>query len=343
MTNSQELATRCFTPKDAIPNALDGERIAVLGYGHLGQPFALNMRDLGTTALVIGNIADEYAQQAKGEGFTVLPIRMAVAGADVVLILLPDEVIPEIFPTEIAPHLAPGAAIVFGSGYNLAYGLISAPPQVDILMLAPRMAGENARQRFLDGRGFYAYISVEQDNSGKAWRRLLGLAEKVGVLRAGALELDARREADLDLLVEQTVGAALGVAIMNVFALGVESGIPPEVMVMEMYMDEEMETVWRSFREQGFIRASNAHGPTAMYGGFVRTMQLMNSDLTARFRETFENIRNGKFAGQFQSERQAGYPMLSQAQAMITDENPITQAELGLRKMLAVSSKEIKV
>jgi ketol-acid reductoisomerase len=298
------------------------------------------LRDSGATALVIGNIPDDYAQQARNDGFTVLPIREAVASADVVLILLPDEVIPEIFPTEIAPRLSPGAAIVFGSGYNLAYGLISAPPQADVLMLAPRMAGENARQRFLDGRGFYAYISVEQDSSGKAWRRLLGLTEKVGVLRAGALELDARREADLDLLVEQTVGAALGVAIMNVFALGVEAGIPPEVMVMEMYMDEEMETVWRSFREQGFIRASNAHGPTAMYGGFVRTMQLMNSDLTARFRETFENIRNGGFAGQFQSERQAGYPMLSQAQVMITDENPITQAELRLRQMLAASSHE---
>lgn len=339
MLNSQTPATRCFTARDAIPDALLGERIAVLGYGHLGQPFALNLRDSGATALVIGNIPDEYAHQATKDGFTVLPIPEAVASADVVLVLLPDEVIPEIFPTEIAPHLSPGAAIVFGSGYNLAYGLISAPPQADVLMLAPRMAGENARQRFLDGRGFYAYISVEQDSSGKAWRRLLGLAEKVGVLRAGALELDARREADLDLLVEQTLGAALGVAIMNVFALGVEAGVPPEVMVMEMYMDEEMETVWRSFREQGFIRASNAHGPTAMYGGFVRTMQLMNSDLTASFRETFENIRNGNFARQFQSERQTGYPMLSQAQAMITDENPITQAEQRLRQMLAASSQ----
>ncbi len=335
----QQPATRCFTSKDVIPGALEGERIAVLGYGHLGQPFALNLRDSGATALVIGNIPDDYAQQATRDGFAVLPIREAVASSDVVLILLPDEVIPEIFPTEIAPALSPEAAIVFGSGYNLAYGLISAPPQADVLMLAPRMAGENARQRFLDGRGFYAYISVEQDISGKAWRRLLGLAEKVGVLRAGALELDAHREADLDLLIEQTVGAALGVAILNVFALGVEAGIPPEVMVMEMYVDEEMETVWRSFREQGFMRASNAHGPTAMYGGFVRTMQLMNSDLTTHFRETLENIRNGAFAQQFQSERQAGYPMLSQAQAMITDENPITQAEQRLRRMLAASSR----
>jgi ketol-acid reductoisomerase len=340
MMDSQKPAARSFTAKDAIPDALEGERIAVLGYGHLGQPFALNLRDSGVAALVIGNIADDYAQLARSEGFAVLPIREAVAGSDVVLILLPDEVIPEIFPTEIAPHLSPGAAIVFGSGYNLAYGLISVPPQVDVLMLAPRMAGENARQRFLDGHGFYAYISVEQDSSAKAWRRLLGLSEKVGVLRAGALELDARREADLDLLVEQTVGAALGVAIMNVFALGVEAGIPPEVMVMEMYMDEEMENVWRSFRQQGFIRASNAHGPTALYGGFVRTMQLMNSDLTARFRETFENIRTGGFAGQFQSERLSGYPVLSQAQAMIADENPITQAEQSLRRMLAQAARE---
>jgi ketol-acid reductoisomerase len=334
MAASTPAAMRCFTSKDAIPNALNGERIAVIGYGHLGRPFALNLRDSGVTSLIVGNIADAYAQTAREDGFLVVSLEQAVRSADIVLVLLPDEVIPEVFKDGIAPYLAAGSAIVFGSGYTLAYGLIAPPPNVDVLLLAPRMAGENARQRYLDGRGFYAYISAEQDASGKAMQRLLGLADGVGVLRAGALELDARKEADLDLLVEQTLGAALGAAIMNVFALGVEAGVPAEAMVFEMYMSEEMETVWRSFRQEGFLRASNAHGPTALYGGFIRTMQFLSSDLPVKFRQIFDEIRSGQFARDFQAERRAGYPMLSQAQGMILEEHPISEAEANLRRAL---------
>jgi ketol-acid reductoisomerase len=334
---SQNAPIRCFTTRDAQPGALDGERIAVLGYGHLGRPFAMNLRDSGVTSLVIGNIPDAYADQAAADGFTVLPIGQATAQADIVLVLLPDEVIPEVFAAEIAPHLSPASAIVFGSGYNLAYGLITPPAGIDVLMLAPRMAGENARQRFLNQQGFYAYVSVEQETSGKAWRRLLGLAGAVGVLRAGALELDARREADLDLLVEQTVGAALGVAVLSTFEMGVEAGIPPEAMVMEMYMSEEMEMVFRSFRQEGFFKASTVHGPTALYGGYNRTMQLMQSDLVPIFHETLQDIQSGGFAQRFQAERQAGYPMLSLAMEMTMEDAPQSQAEARLRTMLSGS------
>jgi len=333
VTSNESL--RFFTVEDVNPEALEGERVAVLGYGFLGHTFALNLRDAGVDSLVVGNIADEYAKKAVSEGHVVVPIGKAVADSDVILVLLPDEVIPDLFAADIEPNLAPGKAIVFASGYNLAYGLIEPPADVDVLLLAPRMAGENARQRFLDKRGFFAYVSVEQDASGKAWTRLLGLALKVGVLWAGAIELDARREADLDLFIEQTLGAVVGVAILSAFTIGVEAGIPPEAMVMEMYMSEEMEMVWRGFREQGFFRASDSHGPTALYGGFVRTMQLMTSDLVAKFRETMQEIQGGQFASQFQAEREAGYSLLSQAQSMTAETSPasqpIVQAEQRLR------------
>jgi ketol-acid reductoisomerase len=127
----------------------------------------------------------------------------------------------------------------------------------------------------------------------------------------------------------------LGVAIMSAFDLGVDAGLPPEAMVLEMYMSEEMETVWRSFRTEGFLRASSAHGPTAMYGGFIRTMALLGSDLPGKMRETFAEIRSGAFATKFQAERQAGYPMLSAAEAMALGDHPITEAESSLRKRLA--------
>ncbi len=332
---SKNPTMRCFTQKDAIPDALQGERIAVLGYGHLGRPFAMNLRDSGITNLAIGNIADEYAEQAAQEGFTVHSIGQATSQASVILILLPDEVIPEVFAADIAPNLHPNSAIVLGSGYTLAYGLVTPPANIDVLLLAPRMAGENARQRFLNQQGFYAFVSVEQDASHKAWRRLLGLADGVGILRAGALELNAKLEADLDLLVEQTLGAALGASILSVFTLGTEIGIPPEALVMEMYISEEMEMVWRSFREKGFFLASSVHGPTALYGGFIRTMQIMQSELIQKYREALSEIHNGEFAQKFQAEREAGYPSLTMARAMTLEDAPITLAEKHLLALLS--------
>jgi len=332
---SQESSVRFFTSKDADPGMLANQQIAVLGYGHLGRPVSLNLRDSGFENVVVGNIEDEYAVLGRDEGFNVLPIGEAVSQADIVLILLSDEIIPEIYTSEIAPNLNPEAAIAFASGYTLAYDLVVPAPNIDVLLLAPRMAGDNARQRFLDQQGFFAYISVEADASGKAWDRLLGLCDAIGVLRAGALELDARREADIDLFIEQTLGAVLGVSIMNVFAIGEEAGIPPEALVMEMYMDEEMEMVWRSFREEGFFKASSVHGPTALYGGFIRTMQFMGSGLSDTFREILEEISSGEFAQKFQAEREAGYPMLSQAQAMSMDDSPFAQGEQRVRQLIA--------
>ncbi len=119
MSNPESPSIRCFTEKDAIPRALAGERIAVLGYGNLGQPFSLNLRDSGVISelddsqLVVGNIPDEFAKKARVDGFQVLPVSQATSQADIILVLLPDEVIPEVFRTEVAPNLAQGSAIVF--------------------------------------------------------------------------------------------------------------------------------------------------------------------------------------------------------------------------------------
>ena len=130
--SAEKLGVRFFTAKDADPTALAGQTIAVLGYGHLGQPMALNLRDSGITNLVIGNIDDDYADQAREHDFQVLSISAAVQAADIVLILLSDEVIPEVFATDIPPVLKPGSALVFASGYTLAYNLIAPPAGIDV-------------------------------------------------------------------------------------------------------------------------------------------------------------------------------------------------------------------
>lgn len=330
MTNGREARVRVYQVADAPPRALAGEEVAVLGYGNLGRSAALNLRDSGVK-IRVGNRQDEYAERARADGFEVASLAVA-ATDDIIFILLPDEVIPVVFAAEIAPALRTGSAIAFASGYSLAFGLIHPPDTVDVLLVAPRMAGVSARARYLSGQGFWGCVGVEANPSGRAQRRMLGLAEALGVLRAGAIEMSAAVEATLDLFVEQTLGALLGMAIMAAFEVGRQAGIPAEALVMEMYMSGEMEVVFRSFRETGFLRSSEDHGPTAVYGGITRTLEMDRDAMIKRFQTILEDIRDGGFARRFQDEARNGYPMLEVALGMIHGSSPITDAEERLRR-----------
>ncbi len=333
MANPGETQIKVYRAGDAPPRGLTGEAVAVLGYGNLGRTAALNLRDSGAKVRV-GNQEDEYAERARAEGFEVVPLPVA-ASDEIIFLLLPDEVIPTVFASEVAPALRPGSAIAFASGYSLAYDLIHPPDTVDVLLVAPRMAGISARERYLAGEGFWACVGVEADRSGRAQQRMLALAEALGVLRVGAIEMSARVEAALDLFVEQSVGALLGMAIMMAFEVGREAGIPDEALVMEMYMSGEMEVVFRSFREAGFFRASEDHGPTAVFGGLTRTLEMDREALMASFRTILGDIKSGGFAQRFQDEAKNGYAMLEMARAMIHGDSPITDAEARLRRLTA--------
>ena len=323
---------KVYRAADAPSGGLAGESVAVLGYGNLGRSAALNLRDSGAKVR-IGNREDEYAVLARADGFEVVPLAEAATDT-MVYVLLPDEVIPAVFEDEVARALRAGAAVAFGSGYCLAFDLIRPPAHVDVLLLAPRLAGRQARTRYQAGEGFWACIGVEADHSGQALRRLLALAEGLGVLRAGAMEMTAKSEAALDLFVEQTVGALLGTAMLIAFDAGTEAGIPAEALAMEMYMSGEMEGVFRSFREAWFLRASEEHGPTALFGGITRTVEMDREAIATSFRTILHDITSGAFARRFQDEAQNGYPMLTVAKEMTRGSSPITDAEDRLRRLM---------
>jgi ketol-acid reductoisomerase len=323
---------KVYRAADAPAGGLAGESVAVLGYGNLGRSAALNLRDSGAKVRV-GNREDEYADLARGDGFEVVPLAEA-ASDTMVFVLLPDEVIPLVFEPEIAPALRAGAAVAFASGYCLAFDLIRPPAHVDVLLLAPRIAGAQSRALYQAGKGFWAFVGVEADRSGQALPRLLSLAEAFGALRAGAVEMTAAREAALDLFVEQTVGALMGTALLVAFDVGTEAGIPPEALVMEMYMSGEMEGVFRSFRETGFLRASEEHGPTALFGGITRTLEMDREAIAASFRTILADIASGAFARRFQEEARSGYPMLTVAREMTRGTSPISDAEDRLRQLM---------
>ena len=332
MANSGETTVKVYRAADAPQRGLTGETVAVLGYGNLGRTVALNLRDSGAK-IRVGNREDEYAERARAEGFEVVPLQVA-ASDQIIFLLLPDEVIPTVFASEVAPALRPGSAIAFASGYSLAFDLIRPPDTVDVLLVAPRMAGISARERYLAGEGFWACVGVEADRSGRAQQRMLALAEALGVLRVGAIEMSARVEAALDLFVEQSVGALLGMAIMMAFEVGREAGIPGEALVMEMYMSGEMEVVFRSFREAGFFRSSEDHGPTAVFGGITRTLEMDREAMMASFRTILEDIRSGGFARRFQDEARRGYPMLEVAKSIMHGPSPIAEAEERIRRLV---------
>jgi ketol-acid reductoisomerase len=330
MTTPRQTPVKVYRTEDVPPSALEGESIAVLGYGNLGCSAALNLRDSGVKVR-IGNRDDQYAERARADGFEVVPLATA-AGDDIAFVLLPDEVIPEVFSRDIAPELRPGSALAFASGYSLAFGLVRPPQTVDVLLVAPRMAGAATRTRYLAGQGFWACIGVEADRSGRAHRRMLGLADALGALRPAAIEMTAAAESALDLFVEQTIGPLLGTALMVAFEVGREAGIPAEALVMEMYMSGEMETVFEGFRTAGFLRSSEDHGPTAVFGGLTQALEIGREEMAQRFRRVLEDIKNGRFAERFQAEARGGYLTLSMARSFLRGRSPITDAEAQLRR-----------
>jgi ketol-acid reductoisomerase len=330
MTTSGQTLVKLYRTGDVPAGALDDEFIAVLGYGNLGRTAALNLRDSGVKVRV-GNRDDEYAERARADGFEVVPLATA-AGDDVVFVLLPDEVIPEVFSRDVTSELRPGSAVAFGSGYSLTFGLVRPPDTVDVLLVAPRMAGGAARDRYLTGQGFWACVGVEADRSGRAHRRMLGLADGIGALRPAAIEMSAATESALDLFVEQTIGPLLGTAMIIAFEIGREGGIPPEALVMEMYMSGEMETVFEGFRTAGFLRSSEDHGPTAIFGGITRAIEIDREDIAARFRRVLGDITSGAFAQRFQAEARDGHAMLNMAQSLLRGNSAITDAETRLRR-----------
>lgn len=312
--------------------ALAGATVAVIGYGNLGRAVACNLRD-SAISVVVGNIDDSYRNVAADDGCEVVAIPDAVASADIVWLLVPDEEIPSVFERDVRPQLRDGAALCFSSGYALAFGLVEPPESVDVLLIAPRMLGDEVRRAYVEGSGFFSYVSVEHDASGQAKRRLLGLADAVGSLRRGAMELSARQEAIIDLLVEQTVGPVLGAAIITAFHAGVDAGLPPEAMVLELYMSGEMSRTFQAFAREGFYKSTKAHGVAAQYGGYVRFGDVDVDELDRVFRATIEDIANGGFARSLQAERDQGYPTMKAVEAMTSGDDPITAAEAAVRQL----------
>jgi ketol-acid reductoisomerase len=249
------------------------------------------------------------------------------------MLLIPDEIMPALFNTEIAPYLKPGAAVDLASGYTVAFGQLAPPPGVDLILLAPRMIGAGVRDLYIAGQGFPAFIGVEQDASGQARDLVLALAKGIGATRMGVVEVTFAQEAALDLFTEQCFGPAFGAVLTSSINLLLDEGYPPEAVLLELYMSGEFAYTLGKIAQMGLIEQATLHSGTSQYGSMSRGIRFQLPELRARLREGLENIQSGAFAREWAEEQAEGAPTLEilkeQARAM-----PLHAMEQELRAAL---------
>ncbi len=327
--------TTIYRDADASLDDLQGLPVTIVGFGNQGQAQALNLRDSGVEGIVVANREDDYRERAAAAGFPVMAIPDGVRRAGVVLLLIPDEVQPQVFRAEVAPNLATGSCLVVASGYNLAFGLLDVPPGVDVVMVAPRMIGAAVRSLYAQGKGFPCFVSVERDATGRALALALAVARGIGATRAGAIGSSAREEAALDLFSEQAVWPV----ILSVFRAAYDvlhaEGFSDEAVLSELYLSGEPAEVMTAAAEVGLFEQLALHSQTSQYGQLRSLLMSDESALRARFAEVMRgSILSGTFALEWSSGSEGGpdriAPLREQALA-----HPLVAAERKVRDGLA--------
>jgi ketol-acid reductoisomerase len=304
---------RVFYDEDADPAALQGETVAVLGYGIQGRAQAHNLRDSGV-AVVVGNRDDDYRRQARQDGFAVFDLEEAAGRGTLLLMLLPDEVQPRVYREQIEGALEPGKALVFAHGFALRYGLVRPPDTVDLLLCAPRMPGHYLRSRYLEGWGVPAFVDVERDASGRAWSRLLGLCRALGITRCGALQVSFAQETELDHFSEHFTYPLVFSVLEQAFLFLVEQGYPPEAALMETYGSEEMGLVLLAAAREGLYAMLSSHASPACQVGVAAHWD-PGPGTAERMGGVLQRIRRGDFARFLVEEQERGYPGLARWKA----------------------------
>jgi ketol-acid reductoisomerase len=293
--------TNIFTEADASIDALADETVAVVGYGNQGRSWALNLRDTGIAPVVCVR-RDVTREQAVEDGFAAVDID-AADDATIVCLLVPDDIVPS-----LGFRGRPDGCTIVASGYTLAFDRLQCDG--DLGMVAPRMLGPEVRRSYEEGVGFISAVGVHRDLTGRARDRVLAVAKGIGGLRQGGIELTARQEAVLDLAVEQVLSPALTAVNTAFVGTMLEQGIPLEAIMTELFLSGEVERTYRLLREVGYAVQSEFHSPTSQYGQLSRRGRYDHLDFASVMRGLTEDITSGRFADEWDAERDAGYPRL---------------------------------
>ncbi|MBO3095782.1 ketol-acid reductoisomerase [Cellulomonas dongxiuzhuiae] len=322
-----------FYDDDADLSVIQSQKVAVIGYGSQGHAHALNLRDSGVDVTVGLRDGSPSRAKAENEGLKVATVTDAVAGADVVVILAPDQVQRIIYRDEIEPNLKDGAALVFGHGFNIRYGYIKPAAGHDVLMVAPKGPGHLVRREYVDGRGVPVIVAVEQDASGKAWELALSYAKAIGGLRAAGIKTTFTEETETDLFGEQAVlCGGVSQLIQYGFETLTEAGYQPEVAYFEVLHELKLivDLIW----EGGITKQRWSVSDTAEYGDYVSGPRVITPEVKANMQAVLKDIQNGAFAERFIADQDAGAPEFDALRTK-GQNHPIEPVGRELRKLFA--------
>lgn len=298
---------KMYYENDADLSLLQGKTIAVIGYGSQGHAQAQNMRDSGLKVIIGQRPGGPNYDLAKSHGFEPVSAKEAAEQADVIQILLPDEVQGKVFQEEILPGLKPGKALVFSHGFNIHFGIITPPKDVDVYMVAPKGPGHLVRRVYTEGGAVPGLIAVYQDASGKAKDLALAHSKGVGCTRSGVIETSFREETETDLFGEQVVlCGGLTELITKGFETLVEAGYAPEIAYFECL--HEVKLIVDLIYEKGIGNMRYSISDTAEYGDLTVGPRIINDSVKAEMKKVLGEIQRGEFARNWILENQAGRP-----------------------------------
>jgi ketol-acid reductoisomerase len=323
---------KIYYDKDADLSLIKGKNVAIIGYGSQGHAHANNLKDSGVNVTVGLRKDGASWNKAKNAGIAVKEVADAVKGADVVMILLPDEHHAQVYESEIEPNLKKGAMLAFAHGFNIHFKQIEPRADLDVIMIAPKGPGHLVRSTYTQGGGVPALIAIAQDSSGRARDTALSYAAAIGAARAGVIETTFREECETDLFGEQVVlCGGLSALIQAGFETLVEAGYAPEMAYFECL--HEVKLIVDLIYEGGIANMRYSVSNTAEYGDFTRGPRIVTDETKAEMKRILREIQTGQFAREFILENRAGAPTLK-ALRRIGAEHQVEQIGAKLRDMM---------
>jgi ketol-acid reductoisomerase len=330
--------TEIFHDSDADLSIIQGKKVAVIGYGSQGHAHALNLRDSGVEVVVGLQEGSKSRQKAEDAGFRVHTPADAAKWADVIVILAPDQVQRHLYADDIAPNLADGKALLFGHGFNIRFGYITAPKGVDVVMVAPKGPGHTVRREFEAGRGVPIIAAVEQDATGTAWDLTWSYARAIGGLRAGGIKTTFTEETETDLFGEQSVLCG-GVTqlIQYGFETLTEAGYQPQIAYFEVL--HEMKLIVDLIWEGGLSKMRWSISDTAEYGDYVSGPRVISPEVKENMQAVLKDIQSGAFAKRFIDDQDNGGKEFLELRKK-GEQHPIEETGRELRSLFAWRSTD---
>jgi ketol-acid reductoisomerase len=327
------MSLNIYYDKDCDLSIIQGMKVTIIGYGSQGHAHACNLKDSGVDVTVALRPGSSSIAKAQAEGLTTSDnVADAVKGADLVMVLTPDEFQSQLYKAEIEPNLKEGAVLAFAHGFSIIYNQIIPRKDLDVIMIAPKAPGHTVRSEFVKGGGIPDLIAIEQDASGKAKDIALSYASGVGGGRTGIIETTFRDETETDLFGEQAVLCGGAVELVKAgFETLTEAGYAPEMAYFECL--HELKLIVDLMYEGGIANMNYSISNNAEYGEYVTGPRVINEESRWAMREALKNIQEGKYAKQFIAEGQTGYPEMT-AMRRINAEHPIEQTGAKLRAMM---------